>query len=67
MFTDANVQLLLTKIDNLEKMKATASEMLLNVVDKRIAYPKMIASYVFEAGKSRLKRMVSRFNNIEVV
>ncbi|VDK85384.1 unnamed protein product [Litomosoides sigmodontis] len=54
---DANVQLLLNKIDNLEQMKARASETLLDVVDKRIAYPRMITSYLSEAGKLRMKRI----------
>ncbi|EFO20975.1 hypothetical protein LOAG_07515 [Loa loa] len=56
-FIDTNVQLLLTRIDNLEQMKGVVSETLLDVVDKRIAYPKMITSYVSEAGKFRIKRM----------
>ncbi|VBB32615.1 unnamed protein product [Acanthocheilonema viteae] len=54
---DTNVQLLLTKIDDLEKMKGAVSETLLDVVDKRIAYPRMITSYVSEAGKYRMKRI----------
>ncbi|VDO51031.1 unnamed protein product [Onchocerca flexuosa] len=57
MFTDKNVQVLLTKIDELEQTKGAVSEALLDVVDKRIAYPKMITSYVSEAGKFRMKRM----------
>ncbi|VDK67922.1 unnamed protein product [Onchocerca ochengi] len=54
---DKNVQLLLTKIDELEQTKGAVSETLLDVVDKRIAYPRMITSYVSEAGKFRMKRM----------
>uniref|UniRef100_A0A1I8EHB9 Uncharacterized protein n=1 Tax=Wuchereria bancrofti TaxID=6293 RepID=A0A1I8EHB9_WUCBA len=54
---DTNVQLLLTKIDNLEQMKGEVSETLLNVIDKRIAYPRMITSYISEAANFRMKRM----------
>uniref|UniRef100_A0A0R3S4Z4 ACB domain-containing protein n=1 Tax=Elaeophora elaphi TaxID=1147741 RepID=A0A0R3S4Z4_9BILA len=57
MFSGTNVELLFKKIDDLEQMKAAVSETLLDVVDKRIAYPKMITSYVTEAGKFRMKRM----------
>lgn len=67
MFIDANVQLLLTKIDNLEQMKGAVSETLLDVVDKRIAYPKLITSYVSEAGKFRMKRMVSCSRSLKIV
>ncbi|VDN90254.1 unnamed protein product [Brugia pahangi] len=57
IFVDTNVQLLLTKIDNLEEMKGKVSETLLSVIDKRIAYPRMITSYISEAGKFRMKRI----------
>ncbi|VDM20473.1 unnamed protein product [Wuchereria bancrofti] len=57
IFADTNVQLLLTKIDNLEQMKGEVSETLLNVIDKRIAYPRMITSYISEAANFRMKRM----------
>ncbi|CAG9538955.1 unnamed protein product [Cercopithifilaria johnstoni] len=54
---DTNVQLLLRKIEHLEQMKGAVSETLLDVVDKRITYPRMITSRVSDAGKFRLKRI----------
>ncbi|MCP9258834.1 V-type proton ATPase subunit D [Dirofilaria immitis] len=54
---DRNIQLLFTKIDDLEQTKRAVSEALLDVVDKRIAYPKMITSYASEAGEFRIKRL----------
>lgn len=67
MFADGNVQLLLNKIDDLEQMKGRVSETLLDVVDKRIAYPKMITSYLSEAGKFRMKRIVGYFDKLKLV
>ncbi|VDM96288.1 unnamed protein product [Thelazia callipaeda] len=52
-----SAQLLLPEIENLEKLQESVGMMVLDVVEKRLTYPSMIASYVAQENQCSLDRL----------